>query len=265
MREQRLVVESQYGYELSCTVTLLATDLRSTAGVLLLHGFGTGKDNRLNRELAPRLAELGIASCRFDFAGHGGSGGDTASLTVRSAADDAVRVASHCRSQFLTPDARFGIVASSFGASAALRGLKELSPSALVLRAPISDYAEVRRLQFGEDGIARWKTTGLIEVESSKGPVLSGYGFYEDASSHDTYAAVQGSQVPTLILHGDLDDNVPLAQSQKLCMAIGSTSRLVVMQGAGHSFSEPSHFERLTAECVSFLRAKLLGRANALG
>lgn len=260
MEEQRLLVDSRHGYRLSGTVSGLGCGMQSPKGVLLLHGFGTGKDNRLNRELAPRLALLGIASCRFDFAGHGESGGDTASLTIGRAADDTASVAFRFRSDFLARNARLAVVASSFGASAALRALKELSPlSALVLRAPVSDYVEVRLSQYGADGIAHWKRAGSIEVESSKGPLLSGYEFYQDASSHNTYDAVRNCQVPTLILHGDKDDNVPLEQSITLAKAIGTSARLVVVHGAGHSFSEPSHFERLTTECISFLRETLFG------
>lgn len=260
MHEQSQTVESQHRYGIACVFTRPTRDISASAGVLLLHGFGSGKDNKLNRELAPRLTSVGIATCRFDFAGHGESGGSTGSLTIRRAAQDLTKIAGYFRQEFLLPRAKLGIVASSFGASAALRALKHLSPvSALFLRAPISDYAEVRRLQYGDEGISRWRKTGFIEVESSKGPQQSGFEFYKDARSHDTYKEIRNLKTPTLILHGDRDDNVPLEQSRKLAKAVGAQARLVVVNGAGHGFSDSAHQEQLVTEAMSFLSAHLSG------
>lgn len=61
--------------------------------------------------------------------------------------------------------------------------------------------------------------------------------------------------VPTLLLHGDKDKVVPLRQSRKLARALdrnGVAHRLVVYEGAGHSF------RTFTAEEIAHIRAAVL-------
>jgi acetyl esterase/lipase len=66
-----------------------------------------------------------------------------------------------------------------------------------------------------------------------------------------------------LIIHGDADDNVPLAQSQELYEALtaaGVEARLIVVKNGGHSLDTPGQSpsrEELAAEILRFLQENL--------
>jgi len=154
-----------------------------------------------------------------------------------------------------------GAIASSFGAAALLRCVRSLDGlKAMVLRAPVSNYSEVRRLQFGDDGIAKWREAGVLMVNSSKGPLESGYEFYRDAIAHDTYAEVANLKVPTLVIQGSKDEDIPLQHSERLVRALGENARLQIVDGANHSFGTDDNFRALFDAAGSFLVQHLSGK-----
>jgi alpha-beta hydrolase superfamily lysophospholipase len=253
MKETEGWITSTFGYELKVT-TSEPSEGAAFAAVLMLHGFGTSRNNRLNKKLAPWLAERGIASVRFDFAGHGESGGNTRDLTIGTAAADVATVYRSVQNLTGTTALNCAAVAASFGASALLRSVKRLEHlRAMVLRAPVSNYAEVRRLQFGDSGIADWKKTGLLIVDSSRGSIESGYDFYLDAKAHDTYAAAKNLSTPTLVIQGSEDETVPLNHSELLVSAIGPKAHLEIISGADHSFKNEDQFNLLFDLAGGFL------------
>ncbi len=71
---------------------------------------------------------------------------------------------------------------------------------------------------------------------------------------------VDPSDPPLLLLHGDADNQMPLAQSEELAAAyerLELPAQLVVLEGAGHggpAFTEPSRLELIDG----FLRARLV-------
>jgi uncharacterized protein len=260
MKEIECSISSIHGYGLQVTSSL-PTDGPVRAAVIMLHGFGTGRNNKLNLRLAPWLAERGIAGVRFDFAGHGKSEGTTRGLTIASAADDIRTVYRAFDNLVGVVDQPRGAVASSFGAAALLRCVRDLSElKAIVLRAPISDYAEVRRLQFGSEGIRKWEDTGVLSVQSSRGRLESGYPFYADAMAHDVYAEVANLPIPTLVLQGSNDEDVPVEHTKRLVAVLGARARLEIIVGANHSFGNEAHFHLLFAEMTNFLLLNLFAR-----
>jgi acetyl esterase/lipase len=80
---------------------------------------------------------------------------------------------------------------------------------------------------------------------------------YRDASpvSH-----VDSRSAPTLIIHGNADDIVPLDQSRKLRDALvkaGVEVKLVELEGEGHLFMQPEARDRMILETLAFLRRHL--------
>lgn len=55
--------------------------------------------------------------------------------------------------------------------------------------------------------------------------------------------AMETCEVPVLLLHGDADDFVPLAMSQKIYDACHTKKRLVAIKGAGHGLAYPKNKE----------------------
>ena len=83
--------------------------------VLLAHGMMVGKDEYggLYAELAVRLAQIGFASLRFDFRGHGDSSGTARDISVLNEVLDTKAAYRYLAAHFRLP---IDCVATSFGA-----------------------------------------------------------------------------------------------------------------------------------------------------
>jgi dipeptidyl aminopeptidase/acylaminoacyl peptidase len=58
---------------------------------------------------------------------------------------------------------------------------------------------------------------------------------------------------PWLILHGELDEVIPVSDARALREASGDRARLEVVPGADHRFSGEAHRERIISSIVDFL------------
>ncbi len=75
-----------------------------------------------------------------------------------------------------------------------------------------------------------------------------------------TYAA--GYKPPVLLLHGERDGSVPLAQSRAMAEALsaaGRDARLIVMPGEGHADWSPEHEAQALTTVTDFLKTNLGG------
>ncbi|MFC1530585.1 alpha/beta hydrolase family protein, partial [Gemmatimonadota bacterium] len=67
---------------------------------------------------------------------------------------------------------------------------------------------------------------------------------------------------PTLLIHGDADELVPLSASKVIHQAFletGVTTDLIVLEGAGHGFQD-EYARRATAATVAWFEKYLLDR-----
>jgi pimeloyl-ACP methyl ester carboxylesterase len=119
--------------------------------------------------------------------------------------------------------------------------------SCLALKCPVSDLAAMLREEFGATGMRQWETTNTIpNITGGPARIPLLFSFYEDCAHHVAYEAPKAVTLPTLIVHGDADEYVPVAQSQRLQKFLGGKTSLVVLAGADHHFSQPAHFREMT-------------------
>jgi pimeloyl-ACP methyl ester carboxylesterase len=232
---------------------ILATPpCKSDRLVVLCHGFLSNKNSATNKALTEMLVAKEIATLRFDFFGHAESEGVFHAITVGTAAQQAVAALQVAQAQGYQ---KVGLVGSSFGGLAAVLAGAEFCPLAcLALKCPVSDFSEMLREEFGDSGIREWQATNTIpNVTGGAGRIRLAYSFYEDCSRQIAYAAAKMVTSPTLIVHGDADERVPLSQSLRLRDSLGGQSSLVVIPGADHHFSQPAHFREMIAHIGQWL------------
>lgn len=223
---------------------------------VLCHGFATSKDSRTYADLESRLVREGIDSFRFDFFGHGESGGRFEDITVSEAVEDVL-----CAVAFVKQVGyqRILLVGSSFGGLASIIAAAKIPElTALALKSPVSDY--ISRLFIKNDGVSvtEWETQGFIDLPPFEGLALRlNYGFYPDAERNSGYDSAGKIGCPTLIVHGSEDESVPLEQSRKLNKIIPDCS-LQIIHGADHRYSRPEDFEDMLDRITQFLRDKIL-------
>ena len=233
------------------SVVLASPEGKGDRVVLLLHGFMSSKESDTNRSLTARLLPRHIATCRFDFFGHGESDGPFQRLTLTRCLDQADGVLRWLKRSGYS---RIGLVGSSFGGLVAIHtAARHPDLFAVGLKCPVSDYPSIWRGRLGEDGINRWKETGLLSFATPEGKARLEWDFYEDLLRYDGYRAAGEIQSPTLIVHGDADEYVPFDQSLRLLDALKGPKEFEAIAGANHDFSEPKDFEKMAARIAKWV------------
>ncbi|HWD86277.1 MAG TPA: alpha/beta fold hydrolase [Solirubrobacteraceae bacterium] len=192
--------------------TLWTPPQPATAGVVILHGAGSSKES--HHDFARMLAATGLAALCFDQRGHGESGD---ALDAR-AGRDVARMADLLRNRLGTPDALVALRGSSMGGYLAIAAAEQAGARAVVAICPAP---------------AQLLRTGLTR---------RGFGFEADVNGldaflaeHDLEAALDLLEVPTLLLHAEGDEQVPVESSRGLAGHFRSPdSRLVVVPGGHH-------------------------------
>jgi pimeloyl-ACP methyl ester carboxylesterase len=238
--KQKVYFQNSKGDRL-CGILSDPTGDRHSPIVVMCHGFTTGKGRRTYMSLEEIFNQRNYATFRFDFFGHGESEGKFEEITVSEAVDDVKHAVRFVKDLGY---GKIGLIGSSFGGFASLitAGQSE-DIYVLALKSPVSDYMGLLIARDQDLDIRAWKKNGFVAVKNAEDQSLKlNYSFYEDAQRLDGYRFAREIKVPTLIVHGDSDVTVPLEQSRKTASLIPN-SRLEIIEGADHVYSNPKHFE----------------------
>jgi len=248
--KQEITFEDSKGESL-CGILSDPYENKSHPLVVLCHGFSTSKDGRTYLRLEEMLNREGISTFRFDFFGHGESGGRFEDITTSRAVDDVLSALRFAEKSGYT---KIGLFGSSFGGLASiLAASRSNSPRILALKSPVTDYRTMALTRLSQKELREWKDKGYMEFETFDDEKRRlNYSFYEDAEKINAREAAQGIQIPVLIVHGDADETVPVEQSRKAASLI-TDCRLEIIQGCDHVYSDPEHFERLLRLVSEFI------------
>ena len=254
------------GFNLGATLTRPKAAAARLPAVILLSGAGADdRDGAVSGvpilgQLAGALAEAGFMAVRYDKRGHGQSGGRAESATLGDYADDAVSVFRWLRERRDIDRDRIAIVGHNEGAWAALLAANRQRDIAgvVTLASPATTGKErvveqqrhaLERMQFTPaDRVAR------IELqEKINAAVLTGRGWegippdmrkqadtpwFQSFLAFDPARVVRDIRQPMLIVHGELDAEVPAAHMDRLAeLAKASRSRAVAVvsvRGVNH-------------------------------
>lgn len=221
--------------------------------VIIAHGLASNKDSKSYVDLEEKCNQRKISTFRFDFHNHGESEGKFEDLKVSQAAVDILSAITFLKNKGYQ---KIALVGSSFGGMASiLAAAKSKDLVALALKAPVSDYSDEIISNIAHSPVQKWKEKGFIYYTNKKGEKLKlNYSFFEDAEKVKAYQEAAKITIPTLIVHGDKDKNVPVQQSRKLASVI-KNSKLEIIKGADHFFSNPDDFELAHILLVDFIEA----------
>lgn len=218
--------------------------------VLLCHGFMSSKESQTNRLLTEKLLSENIASCRFDFFGHGKHNGPFQEITLSRCLKQIDTVLSWISGNGYS---RIGLLGSSYGGLAAiLSAARHPEIRTVALKCPVSDYPPIWRTLLGEAGMANWQADTLLSFATPEGRARLNYNFYEDLLHYDAYQEATEIRAPVLIVHGDTDADVPFKQSQKLLQTLKCKAELSAISGADHQFTLPEDFEQMIAKIFNW-------------
>ena len=242
--EQKLSFDFYRGEQTSAVLALPEAATKKI--VLLIHGFMSNKDSETNLTLTKRFLSKGIATVRLDLFGHGESFGLFQKLTLSRCLHQVEGMIAWIKENGYEA---ISLVGSSFGGLIAIHtASKHPELVSLALKCPVSNYPILWQTRLGKSGMAAWEKDGLFSFifDDKKGRLE--YGFYNDLLKVHTYTDAATIKSPTLIVHGDADEDVPVDQSIRLydtLRIMRPQKELVLIPGADHGFEKPEDFNQM--------------------
>ncbi|MGQ0635724.1 MAG: alpha/beta hydrolase [Planctomycetaceae bacterium] len=192
--------------------------------VTIFHGYHSAKSSLL--ESAQAFHELGCAVLLVDFRGCGGSTGNTTTLGIHEADD----VAAACSlAHELAPDTPLVLYGHSMGSAAILRAiaLEKILPEAVILECTFDRLLTTVEHRFGAMGLPSFPFARLLVFWG--GALIGTNAFTHNPADYATRA-----RCPALVLHGEQDPRVSLAEARAVCESLAGENRLEVFADVGH-------------------------------
>jgi pimeloyl-ACP methyl ester carboxylesterase len=232
-------------------------------GLFWLGGFRSDMKGTKAEALDHWAAAQGRACTRFDYSGHGESGGTFAKGTIGRWLDESVAVFTQvCRGPQV-------VIGSSMGGWMALLLARELNrlakagapPAAsilgMVLIAPAPDFTEALMWKRFTPEIKKQieeKGSWSRPSEYSEEPYLITRALIEDGRKHLLLGGLVETGCPVRILQGVKDEDVPWQHATELVSRIARDDVvLTLVKDGDHRLSRPEDIERLIAAVSEFV------------
>lgn len=220
--------------------------------LIWLGGYRSDMSGTKAVELDALAAELGLASIRFDYSGHGVSGGAFRDGTISRWLEEAIAVLDDMKPKSVV------LVGSSMGGWIALRLVQELkkrttSPkvAGIVLVAPAPDFtAELIEPNLTDKERQSLAERGYFEEHSEYSPEPNIYtrDLIEDGRRNLVMAGIIETGCPVTILQGMKDPDVPYTHALKLVEFLPADDVvLTLIRDGDHRLSRPQDIEKLKA------------------
>jgi uncharacterized protein len=209
--------------------------LRARALVVIAHGFKGFKDWSFFPWLAEHLCEHDFAVCRFNMSRSGiGDNPETfdrldlfADDTYSEQVADLVSATAYAQSRCDLPTFLLG---HSRGGGVALLAA-DLIPR---LEGVVTWSAIARADRWDETAKKRWRSDGFMDVENQRTKqmmrmstaILDDYDANRDKL--DILTAASSLRTPLLVVHGDRDESVPVAEAHEIASAARDASKLII-------------------------------------
>lgn len=219
-------------------------------GIVWLGGFKSDMDSTKANALDAHCAETGRAFLRFDYSGHGLSGGDFEEGTITRWLEEA-------REMILAEsEGRQVVVGSSMGGYLALLLARDLAArqeisrmKGFVLIAPAVDFTEALLWAGLPDAAKReietqgaWRRPSAYSPE----PYVFTRALIEDGRKHLLLGGLIRAHAPVRVLQGRLDPDVPYTHALKLMERLAQDeATLTLVSDGDHRLSRPQDLELL--------------------
>lgn len=209
-------------------------------GVVFLGGFRSDMTGTKAAFLQDWAAREGRAFLRFDYSGHGASGGDFLDGCIGDWFEDALAAL-----QTLTEGPQV-LVGSSMGGwislllaravPARVKGLVGIAAAPDFTEDSLwAGFSEAERAEL----ISRGSVTRPSEYDPAGYPITR--RLIEDGRGHLVLRGRLALPFPVRLLHGSADTDVPLSVAERLFAHVtGPDIRLTLVKGADHRFSSPA-------------------------
>ncbi len=218
--------------------------------VFFLGGFKSDMGGTKATWLEARCAERGQGYLRFDYSGHGHSGGKFEDGTIGSWMGDALDIFDHIGATSVI------LVGSSMGGwisllvarqrekfLAGVIGIAAAPDFTLEMRGKLSD---AQRAEMAENGHT------ILPNEYSDEPYIITQALFEESDNHLLLADKQDLEMPLIIIQGMLDPDVPWEITSKIESAYAKADLdIVLIDDGDHRLSRPEDLEVIDKEIAA--------------
>lgn len=241
MKQENIVFHSYDGYELNGT--LVKADIEKAA-VLFVHGITSSRDELgFHSDYAEFLSENGITTLRFDYRYHGGKNdGDTnlENLSLCGIVNDIDAAFNALRKNSGAQVKSFFIIGTSFGGGLSAYWVDSANKNEIkkvILNAPVISYENdvLERNDLIDNGLLSEKAQKQLAKKGfvNSSDIHFGRGLINELKYINGINALQNLGNKVVIFHGDEDEDVPLASSNKYK---SNATQLEIIPNVGHGF-----------------------------
>lgn len=204
--------------------------------VIILNGFPSLMTSPTYVKMQEVINEAGIATLRFDYSGFGDSEGDVREFDIDVAVSNLSSVVEYLKTQGFE---RFALAGYSFGGMVGLIYASSNEVEFLVLKSPVVNYFEQKKLLNKLDQLEKWKKENWLREDRFGNTYEIPYSYAEKLMSYDGYELGKKIKCPTLLIHGAKDETIPVEQSKKLGKIIPNC-KVEILPNADHHYSSKS-------------------------
>ena len=224
-------------HQIPATLTLPTAATGKVPAVVMCHGNGSNRHEAGGGYdlLAPKLAEAGIATLRFDYIGNGDSATDYIEFTHEKGVQDALASLDYLLALPQVDAERLGIMGWSQGGGIALVAASRRDDVRSVLTWAGALYdGTIDEAQYAEA-----KEKGYYESTYAwRDPLKLSPAYFETLKNFIVADAVPAIQAPVLAIAGTLDDVVPPAVAVRIKeLSTNADSKVLLLEDADHTFN----------------------------
>ncbi len=198
------------------------------------HGWQGNKDGSSSTALIEPF--LDMVYLRFDMHGHGESEGTLENYDAALCVDDVKNAVEFVYGLKEVDKSRVAVTGSSLGGLATTLAAAWSDKVALAVPVcPVSDFTP--------NHVSDIKYKNLIKL----------------LGQENVYREAEKIKIPVLVIHGDADDVVPIAQSIELIKHIKNGVQHTI-RGADHTFSKEKDFKQMIEQISEFVHERFHGK-----
>lgn len=243
--EQQIQFDNHMGETLSGT--LHQPEQPPVGAVIAGHCFTCSRHTGVLRRICSELCQAGFMALRFDFSGNGQSQGrfedSTWSKQVREM-EAAIALIQEKGAPWI------GLAGHSLGAAIALLTARRVKTVSGVCRVA-GRVSQTRPMQFLTPSQQETlEQTGQVGFSSRERELKLTRNFFADAARHDLMDATRSLTIPMLVVHGDRDEIIPVAEAHLAKTTNPRLVELAIVAGGDHMLAQPDH-QRQVARTVA--------------
>lgn len=237
MRVQKITIDREIAGILTYPENATSTNIEALPAVLMLHGFGSNKDeiDGFYEKIASALARKNIVSLRVDFRGYGDSAGNTEDFSVQDMVSDAIKAFHHLTTLAVDKN-KLGVIGFSLGAAVALMLSQHVIFQSLTLISPALDLTKDFNSFLGEETMSQLAACDdFMEVDMQWRKINISKSFFASLSTCSPNTAATQFNGNLLCIAGERDFSAENARTINNT-ASSLVKKLEIVSDADHVF-----------------------------